>query len=122
MLGNALSALVALSLVAIGAGAFIAPRASAGQYGLPVDDAIGASYVRALGSRDLLLGLIIGSSLARGAPRRTLGTTISLCALTGMADFILVMTTPGALRKRLPVHAVGILGLVALGALLRRRS
>lgn len=120
VIGSTLSALVALAFVTLGAGSFVAPRALAGNYGLPVSDDTGVAYVRALGVRDLVLGLLTGAFLLARVPRGVLGVTVAFCALVGAGDFTLVATTPTANRKCLPIHGFGTVGLVVIWALLRR--
>ena len=119
MIGSILSALAALAFVALGSGSFVAPRALAENYGLPVTGDTGDAYVRALGARDLVLGLLLGALLVARAPRGILGVTVALCALVGAADFTLVATTPGANRKALAIHGAGTAGFVAIWTLLR---
>ena len=119
MIGSTLSALVALAFAGLGAGSFVAPRTLASNYGLPVSTPTGVGYVRALGVRDLVLGLLIGAFLVARVPRSVLGVTVALSALVGAGDFTLVATTPGANRKSLPIHAAGTAGLLSIWALLR---
>jgi hypothetical protein len=117
--GTLASALVAISFLGLAAGALAAPRALAENYGLPIDDATGDAYVRALGMRDAILGLIILTFLARGE-RGPLATAIGLSALVGASDFTIV-----AAQRRLEaplslaIHGTGTLGLLAIYALLR---
>lgn len=113
-----LTLVVALGVAGIGVGALAAPRRSAAQYGLPVTDEITLAYVRALGSRDLVLGLLFASLLAGHAPRRFLATAAGLSALSAATDFALVASTANANRKALPLHAAGIISLLTLAALL----
>ena len=119
MIGSTLSALVALAFVGLGAGSFVVPRALAANYGLPVSTPTGVAYVRGLGVRDLVLGLLIGAFLIARVPRGVLAVTVALCALVGAGDFTLVATTPGANRRSLPIHGVGTAGLMVIWALLR---
>ncbi len=119
MIGSTLSTLVALAFVGLGAGSFVAPHALAKNYGLPISDATGVAYVRALGMRDLVLGLLVGAFLVARVPRGVLGITIALCALVGAGDFTLVATTSGANRKGLPIHGAGTAGLIVIWAFLR---
>ncbi|MDQ2908751.1 MAG: DUF4267 domain-containing protein [Candidatus Eremiobacteraeota bacterium] len=114
------AALVALGFVAVGAGALAAPRRSSAQYGLPVCDERTVAYVRALGARDLVLGLLLATLLGRRAHPRAIAGALGLSALIGAADFVLVATTPAANRKALPLHAAGTLALVMLALALTR--
>ena len=101
--------------LAIGAGAVVAPRFSAGQYGLPSGDAEALAFVRATGARDVLLGGLILASLGeRAALRRTLGWS----ALVGLADAGIVFARRGPQIQHV-VHLSGFAAL-ALAALALR--
>ena len=66
-----LSAIVALSLVAIGAGAIVAPRMFAMQYGIELDDPRALGFLRAMGVRDLAIGvLFVESAKSAGSAGR----------------------------------------------------
>jgi hypothetical protein len=117
--GSILSALVATSFLGLGAGSFAAPRALSENYGIPVDGEAGFAYVRALGARDAILGLIVAAFLI-GRDRESLGTTLALCALVGAADFAIVATTRGTKAPAsLAIHGTGALGLLAVSSLVR---
>lgn len=119
MFGSILSALVAASFLGLGAGAAVAPRALSETYGLPVDDATGIAYVRALGARDAILGLLIVAFLIR-EERAALGATIALSSLVGATDFVVVAGRRGtAAPTSLGIHASGTFGLLAVAALVR---
>jgi hypothetical protein len=111
--GSALAVLHALALVAIGLGAMAAPRFSSGQYGMPTEHPVALALVRALGVRDLVLGIVIGALLALGATR-ALGITLLVTALVAGVDLTLVRRGP--LRSRV-VHAAGGVALVLAGIL-----
>ncbi len=82
----------ALAFLGIGAGAVLAPRFSAGQYGLPGTDPTALAFVRATGVRDALLGGLILASLGdRAALRRTLAWS----SLVGLADAGIVLARRG---------------------------
>ena len=108
--GRALSSLAALAFVALGVGALAAPRSSSRGYGLPAGDAVSLGYVRALGARDLVLGLVLLGLL--GEPR-PLGRSVGLCALIGAADLLIVAGGRGrSASKHLLVHALGTAALI----------
>ncbi|MDQ6925875.1 MAG: hypothetical protein M3154_06540, partial [Candidatus Eremiobacteraeota bacterium] len=54
---------VAVLFAVIGAGGVIAPRLSAGQFGIPSRDAAALAFVRATAVRDIILGGIVFASL-----------------------------------------------------------
>jgi hypothetical protein len=115
---TALCALVATSLLALAGGAAAAPEALATTYGVPLGTPGDAAYVRALGARDGVLGLLVAAFLASGE-RRALRVTIGLCGLAGAGDFAIVFAARGlAARSSLAIHGAGTLGLAALWALL----
>jgi len=105
------AALGGVALVGIGLGALAAPGRSARGYGLPTDDADARALVRALGARDLVLGLLLGAAGDR--ERRRL---LALLAIVGATDASVVFSRRGRSRA-LGVHALGTIGLlVAAGA------
>jgi hypothetical protein len=120
MLGSLAAALAAASFLGLGAGSLVAPAALAQNYGLPVDDATGIAYVRALGMRDAVLGLVLLTFLVRG-DRRALATSVGLSSLVGASDFTIVATRRGFQAPlSLAIHGTGTLGLLGIWALLRR--
>ncbi len=119
MIGSSLAALVALSFLALGAGAFAAPSALGENYGLPAEHDVGRGYVRALGSRDAALGLLIAWCLATNH-KRALAATIGASTLVACCDFLIVVGTRGsAARKSLAIHGSGMAGLIVVLAALR---
>ena len=125
MIGWTLSALVVVSLVAIGLGAVVAPRAASSQFGLAVDDPRALGLVRAMGMRDVVVGILLAFvALAQG--RYVLGWAMWTSALIALTDLAVVTAerraTPAGLRRspdgaRL-LHASGAVGLVVTGAAL----
>ncbi len=119
MIGSILSVFVALSFLALGAGAYAAPAKLAENYGLPSADPTVHGYVRALGARDAVLGLIILTFLIAKS-RGALGATVALSALVGASDFLIVYNARGTSAKSsLAIHGVGTVGLVAVWGLIR---
>jgi hypothetical protein len=119
MIGSTLSALAAFAFLALGAGSFVAPQALAKNYGIPADGPEAVAYLRAIGARDAVLGLLIAAFLARREPA-SLAVVLACSALAGASDFGLV----GGLRGRsatpsLLLHASGTVGLLAIAALVR---
>jgi Domain of unknown function (DUF4267) len=115
MLGLGLAGLAALALIGIGLGALLAPRFSSRQYGILLEDPRALAFIRAMGVRDGVIGVLL--LLLAGAGRREL-LAWALLATTAIAgvDFALVW------RDRAPaagprstarlLHALGALGLL----------
>jgi len=120
MIATALSALVSASLLALALGTVVSPRPLAENYGLPVDEATGIAYVRALGARDGVLGLLVAWFLIRRS-RGALTATIGTATLIGLADFSLVRAVRPEARKSLSIHGSGVVGLTLLWLLLLRK-
>jgi hypothetical protein len=62
MLGLVVGALVALLLIAVGAGALLVPRMASQQFGIVLDDPRALGFIRAIGARDLLIGVLQSAS------------------------------------------------------------
>lgn len=114
-----LARLLALGLCAVGAGALFAPASSSRGYGLPSSDPAALALIRAMGVRDVVLGLIVGS-LSNARSRDVLAGSIAATALVAAGDFSIVSQseTPEA-RTALKVHGGGIAGLLLLWAIVR---
>jgi len=114
MLGLALTGLVALGLLGLGVGALLAPRLSAQQYGISVADPRALAYLRAMGVRDLVLGVVL-LLLAAAERRGLLAAAVAVSALVAVVDFVVVSQDrpPAPARARL-LHAGGALGLLAI--------
>jgi hypothetical protein len=92
---------LALVLVLIGMLFVLAPVAGAALFGNPAPEGIGQAYLRAIGFRDLALGLYIGA-LALLATRRALVIVLGITVLIPVCDVALVavmrgLTSPGHL-------------------------
>lgn len=119
MIGPFASALVALSFLALGAGACVAPGKLAENYGFPSDDPTVHAYVRSLGARDAVLGLLLLTFL-RSNDRSALRATVGLSALAGASDFAIVSTARGfAAPGSLAIHGFGTIGLLVVWKFLR---
>jgi Domain of unknown function (DUF4267) len=125
MLGWALSAVIIVSLVAIGFGALSVPRRWAALYGIVLDDPRALAFVRAMGVRDLVIGGLI-AVIAFQRRREALGWGLCLAAVVALVDYVVVTAdrraaTPGspahAMDTRV-LHATGAVGLVLAGGLL----
>ena len=109
--------LVALAFAGIGVGAAIAPEALAGNFGIPIDDDAGRAYVRGLGARDAVIGILIAIFLA-SRNRSALATTLFVSSLLGASDFAIVLRARGGdAAGSLAIHASGTLALLVVGAL-----
>jgi hypothetical protein len=119
VIGSIFSALVAISFLALGAGAYAAPAKLSENYGLPSTDPAAHGFVRALGARDAVLGLIILTFLI-AKDRGALGATVALSALVGASDFAIVYAARGKTAKSsLAIHGIGTIGLLVVWALIR---
>lgn len=123
MIGMLLCGVAVLGLVAIGVGAIVAPAFSAGQFGIVVADARAEAYLRAMGARDLVLGIVLALVMGLGSPV-LLAWSVAACALVAIVDLAVVATdrspatTPGVPRGvSLTLHAGGALGLLATALL-----
>jgi hypothetical protein len=118
-MGLSLARLVALAFCALGVGALFAPKPSSRGYGLPSDDPTALALIRAMGARDLALGLVV-AALARKESRAGLTSTIAVSALVAAADFSLVVPNETVEAQRaLVLHGSGVAGLLFIWALLR---
>jgi hypothetical protein len=125
MLGWTLSAVVIVSLVAVGFGALSAPRRAAALYGIVLDDQRALAFIRAMGARDLVIGglLAVIAFQRRCGP---LGWGLCLTAVVALADYVVVTADRRAANSGAPeramdtrvLHAMGAVGLVLAGGLL----
>jgi len=112
VLRSVIASLAALSFVGIGIGAAFAPEALADNYGIPIEDDTGRAYVRALGARDAILGILIAGFLA-SRNYQALSSTLGFSAIAGASDFALVLGMRGrSAPSSLAIHATGTFGLL----------
>ena len=125
MLGWALSAVIIVSLVAVGFGALSAPRRSAALYGIVVEDQRALAFIRAMGTRDLVIGGLLAVIAFQRRPG-PLGWGLCLTAVVALVDYIVVTAdrreaisdaTARAMDPRV-LHAMGALGVVLAAGLL----
>ena len=113
MIGMILALLGATAFIAIGTAALVAPKTSSEQYGLPSTERYALSLVRALGARDLVLGLIL-LGLVLGKANFAILLTLSLSAVIAIIDASIVNRERGADgRKSVLTHTIGALGCIA---------
>ena len=110
MIGLAITALVALGLIGIGVGALVAPRPSSQQYGIASDDTRALAFIRAMGVRDLVLGVLL-LILAAAGRRDLLAWGMAATAAIALVDFALV-SAAGARTAARTLHAVGGIGVL----------
>jgi hypothetical protein len=128
MIGWVLSLLVPLVLVAVGVAALIAPRTSSSQYGIVMDDSRALALIRAMGVRDVVIGILL-ALLALEQSREVLAWAMFAAALVAVVDFAVVTAdrrsaavpgvTRGGLDRSCWLHAAGGIGLVVTGVVLR---
>jgi hypothetical protein len=104
---NPLALALGAAFAAIGAGALVAPKLSAGQYGLPTDDPTALALVRALGARDIAIG---GALISNRDDRPALARICFWSTIVALADAAAV----GSVHGFRPQHAVHISGALAL--------
>jgi hypothetical protein len=104
---NPLAVALGAAFAAIGAGALVAPRLSAGQYGLPTDDPTALAFVRALGARDIAIG---GALISNRDDRPALARICFWSTIAAFADAAAV----GSIRGIRPQHIIHISGGFAL--------
>jgi predicted Kef-type K+ transport protein len=103
MIGYLLAWLIAVLLIGIGLAAGLAPGAVAWGFGMPANEPAARFYVRATGSRDLILGLILILQIMYGATR-ILAPSLALGAFIAAADLALVLGTSGTRRLAGVIH------------------
>jgi hypothetical protein len=117
MLGRKLTALGAIAVLGIGAGAWLWPRRSTRTYGILKDDDDSLAYVRATAARDLSMGAFVLWAACAG-DRRAMEAGLAACVLAPLADFVVVRGAKGNVPQLL-IHASGVAGIVATLALVR---
>ncbi|HWZ58886.1 MAG TPA: DUF4267 domain-containing protein [Gemmatimonadaceae bacterium] len=117
MIGYTLSWIIAVMLVVVGCAAGLAPGLTARGFGITATDPAALAYVRASGSRDLVLALILIMLLVHHATV-FLALSIALSAFIAATDLVLVMRTPGAQRSSGLVHGSSVVVLLVTAACL----
>jgi hypothetical protein len=128
MIGWLLAGCVAVALMVVGGRALVAPRPSLVQYGLATTDPRALGLVRAMGIRDVVIGILL-ALLALERSRGVLGWAMFAAALVAFVDFAVVMTERGAgtvpddaargFDRSCWIHAAGATGLLLTGIALR---
>ncbi len=119
MIGSTVAGLCGVAFFAIGIGALWAPGISSVQYGLPATDRTALALVRAIGARDVVLGIIVLSLLA-GRNRGALELVLAASILAAAGDAAAVSSgRTDAGPKQLAVHFSGAAGLFVAWQLVR---
>ena len=128
MIGSVLSVLVPFGLVTVGVAALVAPRTASSQFGIVMDDPRALGFVRAMGIRDVAIGILL-ALLAVERARDALVWAMFAVTLVALVDLAVVTVdrraaaatgaaTRGFDRSRY-LHAAGAIGLLVTGAVLR---
>jgi hypothetical protein len=119
VIGTIVGGLGGLAFILIGCGALIAPGISSTQYGLPTSDRTALALVRAIGARDLVLGIVILLLLAT-KDRGAAGLVLAVSVLAAVGDATAVATgRDNAGPRQLAVHLGGAAALLTAWALIR---
>jgi hypothetical protein len=119
MLGSIAAGLGGLAFTLIGLGALFAPHLSSEQYGLPTTDRAALALVRAVGARDLVLGIIVLLLLAsRDREALELVLIVSVLAAAGDATAV-TLGRDDAGPRQLAVHVGGAGALLVAWRLVR---
>ena len=119
MIGLVLTGLVVFGLIGIGVGALVAPRAASRQYGILLDDARSLAFIRAMGVRDLVIGVFV-LLLASTGRRDLLALGMAASAAVALLDFAVVSgdrapgATPAQAATRSPARLLHGGGAIAL--------
>ncbi len=125
MIGWVLVAVVVCGLVVVGATALVAPAMSAAQYGIVFDDPRALAFIRAMGARDVVLGVLLGMTGSCGS-RELAAWALWATMLIAVVDFVVVaMDAPGRAggsSKISPrvLHAAGAIGIALAAVVLGR--
>jgi len=110
-----------VGLLAIGMAALLTPRTASAQYGIVPDDPRALAFLRAMGVRDLSLGLLLGVLVVRG-DRSGLGWAMLALVPVALLDLAVVSADQRAVQpgrssgtgaRARVLHAAGAVGLLA---------
>lgn len=119
MLGSIVAACGGFAFFAVGIGALLAPAISSAQYGLPTTDRTALALIRAIGARDVVLGIIVLLLLA-GRNRGALEVVLAVSVLAAVGDATAVVSgRSDAGPRQLGVHAGGAAALLVAWQLVR---
>ncbi|CAM3344405.1 DUF4267 domain-containing protein [Stackebrandtia soli] len=110
-------ALVGVALCAVGVYATISPRGASAQYGVRiVDDGPAEAFGAATGLRDIALGAILALLAVAQTDGGVLGGVLMLAAILPIGDLLIIRRHRSANVVAHLVHAIGAVGMIALGA------
>ncbi|GAC1402969.1 MAG: hypothetical protein NVSMB64_03700 [Candidatus Velthaea sp.] len=119
MIGTIVAALGGLAFLAVGAGALAAPGPSSRQYGLPTADPTALALVRAVGVRDIVLGIIVIELVISGN-RGALAIVLAASILAAIGDAATVLSGRRDAKLRdVTIHIGGAVALAAAWVLVR---
>ena len=102
-----LALLLALAIIAIGAGYVASPRTATRSFGLPLPEngANIAWWLRLKGVRDIVAGLAVLAFMARGAPRGV-GIILAVEAIIPVGDMALILAAKGSTKSAFGMHGL----------------
>ena len=117
--GEGLSGLLGLGIIAIGVRFLLAPRAAAAAYGVAIREEIGAAgaYLSAKGVRDIASGLVLLLLIAI-AGYRVLGGWMLVMTLIPIGDAVVVLRSGGSKATAYGVHVATAVVMAVIGILL----
>ncbi|GAC1418790.1 MAG: hypothetical protein NVSMB5_10420 [Candidatus Velthaea sp.] len=119
MIGTVIAVLGGIAFVAVGIGALAAPGPSSKQYGLATADPKALAFVRAVGVRDLVLGIIVLALVIAG-DRGALALVLAVSILAAIGDAAAVFSARrDASVRDVPIHIGGALALALAWVLVR---
>jgi len=122
VIGSFIAACGGIAFFAIGAGAMLAPGLSSVQYGLPTTDRTALALIRAIGARDIVLGIILLLLLAT-RNRAALEIVLGVSVIAALGDATAVVTGRSDAGPRdLAIHAGGAIALIVAWRLARFRE
>jgi hypothetical protein len=116
VIGLVLTGGIALSLLGIGCFAIVAPNASAVQYGIVVAEPRALAYLRAMGVRDLVIGVLLLLLVGAGQAE-LLAVGVAASSAIAMLDAI-VVSRDGGKGRALTLHIGGAAGLLVTAVVL----
>src|SRR5262245_53050080 len=116
MIGWTLLALAAGGLVAVGAAAVAAPAAVGSQFGIVLDDPRALAFVRAIGVRDVVIGVLLGL-MATSCPRDVVAWALYAGDMVALVDLAVVTMDRRGTPARIETPAVPPRLLHAAGAI-----
>jgi hypothetical protein len=120
VVGSALSGVIALATVLMGARYLFDPQPAAAGFGIPGrfgETVHGPAWLAVKATRDIAIGIVIAILLVNGAPR-PLGSLMLALALIPIADGAIVLRSGGPRHIAYGVHWTTAALMLTVGALL----